>query len=103
MRTTIALLLALAGCVSGPPPNWSRAQVWTFPLVEPHHGMAPVLGTLDGHGPYVWFIDTGSAYTTIDPRVAAELHLHAVAEGRWSDLTDEHRHWLGTVSDGQIH
>jgi hypothetical protein len=65
--------------------------------------MAPVLGTLDGHGPYVWFIDTGSAYTTIDPRVAAELNLHAVASGRSHDLSDEHRRWTGTVSEGQIH
>jgi hypothetical protein len=97
-----AFVLALAACVSGPPPNWSHAQVWTFPLFAPARGAATVLGTIDGHGPYVWFIDTGSAFTTIDPRVAAELHLHAVASGRWHDLSDEHRHWLGKVSDGQV-
>ncbi|HJZ87693.1 MAG TPA: aspartyl protease family protein [Polyangia bacterium] len=99
---TGAVLVAGIGCVTGPPPDWSAGREWSFPILDPFDDTAVgTLGTIDGHGPYVWFFDTGSTFTTIDARVANELGLHALAAGRVSEAggtTDR----IGVISDGQV-
>ena len=88
--------------MTGPPPDWSAAREWRFPIVDPvDDDTIATIGWIDGHGPYVWFFDTGSTYTTIDARVMQELGLHAVAAGRVYEAGG-HTDRIGVVTDGQV-
>src|SRR5215475_9251640 len=101
-RLSLPVLVLLAGCVTGPPPDWSAAREWRFPIVDPvDDDSVATIGWIDGHGPYVWFFDTGSTYTTIDARVMQELGLHAVAAGRVLEAGG-HTDRIGMVTDGQV-
>ena len=96
------LLLVVAGCVTGPPPDWSEAREWRFPIVDPFDEDAvATIGYIDGHGPYVWFFDTGATYTTVDALVMQELNLHALAAGRVQEAGG-HTDRIGVISDGQV-
>ena len=98
----LSFLLLLAGCVTGPPPDWSAAREWRFPIVDPFDDdLVATVGTIDGHGPYVWYFDTGSTFTTIDARVMQELGLHAVAAGHVMEAGG-HTDRIGVVTDGQV-
>lgn len=80
IATTVALLVALAGCGSV-----ERRQEVTVPLrviEQPEQTIAFVPVSISGQGPFLFALDTGASSTVVSRDVARALGLPATGEQR---------------------
>lgn len=102
MRVLGAIPL-LAACVAGRPPDWPAGREWSLPLIDPtDDGVLAVKGTIDGHGPYAFFLDTGAPFNALMKPVADELGVIAGSPSFFYDRT-AHRAYTSELSQEQVH
>lgn len=86
-----ALALAALGigasCTRGAPPGFSEGTSWTVPLVGPlEEGQLLVPALVNGHGPFVFAIDTDAHVSAVDTDV---VQIAGPRTGEGPDLLDE--------------
>lgn len=81
------LVAALGACTVGAPPGFPPGDSWTIPLVGPlEDGQLLVPALVNGHGPYVFSVDTDAHVSIIDTEIVTEI---APRTGAGPDILDE--------------
>lgn len=76
-----------ASCTRGAPPGFSEGTSWTVPLVGPlEEGQLLVPALVNGHGPFVFAIDTDAHVSSVDTDV---VQIASPRTGEGPDLLDE--------------
>jgi hypothetical protein len=84
-----SFVLLITSCVAGPPPSWSRGARWTLPILDPFDGgVLATLGSVNGNGPWVFFLDTGSAQSTLTTALVEAIGGQPISPSFFFDGTD---------------